>query len=409
MAYATTVQADNKPKTQEEISQYIQQGAGAQSGAQTGTEAKPVSQQTTQPQQPQQPATQQQPASTTNAQAAAGAQNQAGNSTAGTTPPAGSTGSTLPAYAAAYNFWQNNSAPAGPGANTIYKAPGSVGEMGINPNAPGYDPNAVNAPTWNQPGGSSQAAYDALTQLLSGDASGMDTSAIKNRLKEQRLIMARDEGRSSRQAAAGRGMLDSGQQAADERRIRQGANKDILGGFRDTDIAAAEASVKNKLAGSEALNSLLTGDVGRANVGFQNEFAGKQFEDAQNQFDFQAGQEANKNALAAALGLGGLQQGAAESALKSWAGGADTQLQSRNQDIEVAKNKTNELLGRLGISVNLEEIKAGTTRDKMQFLTDIFRTLVQNEQQNAQLGLNYAQMGQSMNQTMADLVKSIGA
>jgi hypothetical protein len=348
------------------------------------------------------------PASTTNAQAAATAQQAAGNSTAGTTPPPTAVGSGLPAYAANWNFWQNGSQPAGPGANTVYNAPGSLGAMGVDQNTAGYDPNANNAPVWSQPTGSSKAAYDALQGILGGDASGMDTSAIKNRLKEQRLIMEKDQGRQSRQAAAGRGMLDSGYQASQERRISNESKKDILGGFRDVDIAAADASVKNKLAGSEALNQILTGDVNRADTGWKNQFAGTEFEDKQNQFNFNAGQEKFNNQVNAGTQLGNLQREGANSALNSWQAGADNTMKGRDQDIQVAQHKTNELLTRMGLAVNLEEIQRGTSRDKMQFLTDIFQTLVQNEQHNAQMGLNYSQLGQSMNQTVMDLAKSIG-
>ena len=320
----------------------------------------------------------------------------------------GATGSNLPAYGANFSFWQNNSGPGQPGANTVYNAPGSLGAMGVNSNTAQYDPSGNNAPTWNQPGGSSQAAYQALQQILGGDASGMDTSAIKNRLKEQRLAMEKDQLGASRQSAAGRGMLDSGFQGGQERRLQSESRKDILGGFRDVDIAAADASVKNRLAGSEALNQLLSGDTARASTGFTHQLQGAQHEDQQNQFAFNAGQEQFNNQLNAGKTLEELRQGGAQSALQSYQSGADTSFKTREQDMQVAQHKTNELLGRLGIAVNLEEIAKGSSRDKMQFLTDIFQTLVQNEQHNAQMGLSYSQLGLDMKTMLANVVKGIG-
>jgi hypothetical protein len=60
------------------------------------------------------------------------------------------------------------------------------------------------------------------------------------------------------------------------------------------------------------------------------------------------------------------------------------------------------------LAVNLEEIAKGSSRDKMQFLTDIFKTLTQQEQFNATMGLNYNQLGMNMNEMMANIAKSIG-
>jgi len=236
----------------------------------------------------------------------------------------------------------------------------------------------------------------------------MDTHAIKNRLKEQRLIMEKDQGRQSRQAAAGRGMLDSGYQASQERRISNESKKDILGGFRDVDIAAAEMGTKNKMAASEALNSLLSGDVNRANTGWQNQFEGAKYGDDQNRFAYNSEMERQKAIGDQRATWEKAREAAANSELNKYQAGADSTFNARDQDLQAAQAKTSELIGRLGLAVNLEEIQRGSSRDKMQFLTDIFRTLVQQEQFNSQMGLNYGQLGQDMNKTLADVAKSIG-
>src|SRR6187551_1523445 len=110
--------------------------------------------------------------------------------TTGTAPsaapaPSAAVGSNLPAYAANYNsdWMKGNSSYAQPGDNTSYSGPGDLSEWGNFAGVPGYNAGANGAPAWNQPGGSSQAAYDALQGILGGDGSGMDTHAIKNRLK----------------------------------------------------------------------------------------------------------------------------------------------------------------------------------------------------------------------------------
>lgn len=295
--------------------------------------------------------------------------------------PSSATGSGLPPYGSNWAFnWQTGNTSMGVGA----PVPAQITpyEQVQGPNWAAYDPNNA---------GGATAAKTALQSLLSGDASGMDTSALKNRLKEQRLQMEGDQRASSRQAAAGRGMLDSGWQAADERRIGSSARKDILGGFRDVDIAAAELGARNKIAASSALDAVLSGETSRASTGFANALEGSKFTDQQKQF-----------ATSSDLDKGRLD-------LDTWATGADSAIKTRDQDIEVAKGKTNELIGRLGLAVNLDEIAAGSSRDKMQFLTDIFKILTQQEQFNAQMGFNYNQLGMDMNEILASVAKSIGA
>ena len=390
--------ATTKPKTPEELAA----GAGATQQTANPTAAKPVSAQSTTEQQG---VTQDIKPSTTNVQAAATAQNTVGNSTAGTTPPAGSTGSGLPAYAASYNFWQNSVVPPPAPEGAIYTPDAPTDYYS---GVPGYDPTGAAVPTWQAPGGSSQAAYDALTSMLSGDASGMDTSALKNKLKEQRLQMEKDQLATSRQAAAGRGMLDSGYQSGQERRIGGAARKDILGGFRDVDIAAAEAGARNKIAASTALDAVLTGDTSRADVGFNNQLASATQQDIQNQFDATHGLDVADAQTKAANDYQTLRQKGAASILDKYKAETATTMEGRAQDIQVAQAKSNELLGRLGIAVNLEGIERGTSRDKMQFLVDMFDTLVRNEQHNAQMGLSWAQMGLSMDEIMASLIKGLG-
>jgi hypothetical protein len=332
-------------------------------------------------------------------------------STTGT--PSSATGSGLPSYGSNWNFsWQtgnNSESRTGPGPDTRYHAPASLAAMGVNFSAlPNYNPGDTANPQWQAPGGNSNAAHDALNGLLTGDASGMDTSAMKNKLKEQRLMMEKDQMGASRQAAAGRGMLDSGWQEGSENRIRSASRKDILGGFRDVDIAAAEAGTRNKLAASEALNNLLTGDTTRADVGFDNTLEGSKFADDKNRYDAKLAFDTEKAVLDGALGVEDLKKDAAGTNLNSWQAGTNADQKLRDQDIEVAQGKTNELIARMGLAVNLEEIAKGSSRDKMQFLTDIFKTLTQQEQFNATMGLNYNQLGMNMNEMMANIAKSIG-
>lgn len=347
---------------------------------------------------------------------------------AGQTPakPASTVGSNLPAYAAAYNapWMQQANNIEKPGVNTSYQAPTSLAAMGVSFDDAKYNPSA-SAPQW---GGSAQwtdqegtndASYEALNQILTGDGSGMDTSAMKNRLKEQRLQMGKDERGAAQQQAASRGMLGSGFQQAQDRKINSAANKDILGGFRDVDIASAQEGTKNKLAATEALESVLSGRTTRADVGFENTQAGKEadfdkglegakFKEGQDQFGAEFGLNKANAQLGAGMSLEGLKQGGAASELAKWGAGTDAQLKGQEQDLAVAQGKTNELLGRMGLAVNLEDIAQRSDRDKKQFLVDMFRTLVENEQHNSQLGLGYSQLGQSMNEMMANMAKSIG-
>jgi hypothetical protein len=409
-ATATTTQ-----KTPEQLAAEAQQAAGtAATGQAQGAGTTPAIGTGTTAQQP--------PPATTPAPATSGAQTQqqstAGNSTQGTTPPASTVGSNVPPFAAQYNYpWMQQAITSPmPGANTQVATPGAAGQSNVNWGAiPQYDAQGNILPGWTPPAGDSSAARDALNQLLSGDASGMDVSGIKNKLKEQALQMQKDQMTTSRQAAAGRGMLDSGYQSGQERRIAGATQKDILGNFRDTDIKAAEASTKNKIDASNILNQVLTGDTNRADVGFDNLLEAATQQDEQNQFGAQHGldvanaqvDETNAN-TSAYTATNNAQQGAAGTNLASYQSGQDVQNANRAQDLQVAQAKTTELIARLGLAVNLEEVKRGNSQDKMRFLTDIFQTLVQNEQHNGQLGLGYAQLGMNMTEVLANAAKSIG-
>lgn len=407
MAATATTPPVNGGKTQEEIAAYIQQGAGAgqpASAAGTGTATSAIGTGATAQQKPPVAA----PA-TSNSQAQAQPQQQAaGNSTQGTTPPSSTVGSNVPAFAAQYNYpWMQQaiSSPM-PGADTQVGMPGGTGVDWQN--LPGYDPNAVGGPTWNAPAGDSSAARAALEQVLGGDASGMDVSAIKNKLKEQALQMQKDAMTTSRQAAAGRGMLDSGYQSGQERRIGNETQKNILGNFRETDIKAAENATKNKLDASEILNTVLSGDTERADVGFENLFDLAKQQDDQNQFDATHGLDTAQSQIDDYTAMNNAKQGAAQTNTDSYRAGQDVANANRAQDLQVAQAKTTELIARLGLAVNLEEVKRGNSQDKMRFLTDIFQTLVQNEQHNGQLGLGYAQLGMNMTEILTNAAKSIG-
>jgi hypothetical protein len=321
--------------------------------------------------------------------------------------PSSATGSGLPSYGANWQFnWQAGQLPQ-PGANTAYQAPSSLAAMGVNFSNLGYNSGST-APGWTAPQGDSSAAHSALNAILSGSGSGMDTSALKNKLKEQRLSMAKDERDNFRQSEASRGMLDSGMASAGERRIGSAARKDILGGFRDIDIADADLGTKNKMVAATALNQLLTGDTERADTGFDNTLDTAKFEDDKTRWGSNFNLLKEKAALEAAMGLEENKQKAAGIGIEGYKAGTETSLAEQDQEIEIAKGKTNELLGRMGLAVNLEELARGSSRDKMQFLTDIFDILVRNEQFNSQMGFNYSQLGGSMNEMMANIAKSIG-
>jgi hypothetical protein len=334
---------------------------------------------------------------------------QAGNSTQGTTPPASTVGSGVPPYAANYNAyaWMNSPIQSPmPWSNTQVATPGGTG---VNWGAiPQYDANGTVMPGWTPPQGDSTAAKNALNQVLTGDASGMDVSAIKNRLKEQALQMEKDQMSTSRQAAAGRGMLDSGYQAGQERRIAGATQKDILGNFRSTDEKAAEQGTKNRIDASNVLNQVLTGDTSRADVGFDNLMDVATQQDQQNQFAATNAINQGNAQVADYTATNTAQQNAAATNLASYQSGMDVQNANRAQDLQVAQARTTELIARLGLAVNLEEVKRGTSQDKMRFLTEIFNTLVQNEQANGQLGLGYAQLGMSMTQVLSNAAQSIG-
>ncbi len=102
----------------------------------------------------------------------------------------------------------------------------------------------------SQPQFSSQSpAQDALTWSINNPTLGPDvTNQMKGALRDQAGLMAQQGGTQAAQAAASRGLSGGGWEQQQQRSVTQDAMSNLLGGFRDIDINAADTNRKNLLA-----------------------------------------------------------------------------------------------------------------------------------------------------------------
>jgi hypothetical protein len=169
----------------------------------------------------------------------------------------------------------------------------------------------------DQAGGNAQQNA-LLQQLMANPGWGADAvNQMKSGQKESALSMQQQQQMAMQQAAAGRGLLDSGQQIADQRRLADTTQSNILGGYRNIDIANAQNTFGNQIAALGASDQTLNSQANRATSFYNTGLAGQQAQQGNLQAQAASGQNATNFALQQAMAQQGLYQNAASSQLQS--------------------------------------------------------------------------------------------
>lgn len=101
----------------------------------------------------------------------------------------------------------------------------------------------------------------ALQQALAGNP--LESEKMKARLREDATAMGQQQQQQVDQNVAGRGTFGGGWQGAEKANIGQDTTSNILSGYRDVDIAAADRKQSDLLAALGASENIAGGQFGR--------------------------------------------------------------------------------------------------------------------------------------------------
>lgn len=303
----------------------------------------------------------------------------------------------------------------------------------FNQNAPApYNPGQVSQ--FNAPNLSPQEAaqWQAIQHVLNNPGLG-DTSGLKEQQKEAALRMQQDalSQNANRAAASGRSGF-GGVASANARRIGDATQGNILGAYRDIDIANQERANADRLAAAGMAESAIAGRAGRAQdfyrtglagqlaqedlnlQGFNSRMQGAEFEANQqarqadeNARGFEAQFKGPQFMLESMLQQEGLNQAGAQSGLDAY----NTDLAAFNawRD-DLSRNRQLDLQGQLG-NRGLDIDESRLAQQGSQFDRGLqldWANLMNNAYMGrAGLGLNYAQLQQQGQNSMQSLLAQI--
>lgn len=303
----------------------------------------------------------------------------------------------------------------------------------FNQNAPApYSPGQVSQ--FNAPNLSPQEAaqWQAIQHVLNNPGLG-DTSGLKEQQKEAALQMQQDalQQNANRAAASGRSGF-GGIASANARRIGDATQGNILGSYRDIDIANAERANADRLAAAGMAESAIAGRAGRAQDFYRTGLAGQLAQEDLNLQGFNSRMqgaefEANQQARQADENARGFEaqfkgpQFMLESMLKQEQlnqAGAQSGLDAYNTDLaafnswrdDLARNRQLDLQGQLG-NRGLDIDQSRLTQQGSQFDRSLqldWASLMNNAYLGrAGLGLNYAQLQQQGQQGLQSFISQI--
>lgn len=133
---------------------------------------------------------------------------------------------------------------------------------------------------------------NALQQALTNNPyNEANTGAMKERLKEQAVQIGEQNKQGLAEGAIARGRLGGGFAEAANAGQDQSTQEQILKGFRDIDLAAAQGKQASTLAAADAINASLSGEMSRASQGFQNNLASYGANQGERQFGANFGRQ----------------------------------------------------------------------------------------------------------------------
>lgn len=177
-----------------------------------------------------------------------------------------------------------------------------------------------------------EGQQDALLQQVMNNPglSPAAVNAMKERGKSQTLAMSQQLQQQAAQRGATTGM--SGLAGADQRRIGNAALGDIMSGYRDIDIAAADRLNSDRLNALQASEGIAQGRGNRASqfyqTGLQGQMAQEELRRAQNASE----QNATQFGLTRGIAQEGLNQAGADSAFRA------TQFNAQQQGLQADEN-----------------------------------------------------------------------
>jgi hypothetical protein len=216
---------------------------------------------------------------------------------------------------------------AQPGAMTP-GVPGAPGMQGVNnraatsPYTPGqlptqglsaYAPGKLSQFTAPNQGGANQMQQQALMQALQsgGSMNPQVVAQMKGAQQEQGATMLQQAQQRAAQNAATMGRAGSGLQDVQNRRLQDSMQSQLLGGYRDIDINAAQTNFDDVLRASGALDASLGREAGTATDFYRTGLTGQMAQEGLNQAGVNSQNEGVRFALERALAQEGLNQSAA--------------------------------------------------------------------------------------------------
>lgn len=155
----------------------------------------------------------------------------------------------------------------------------------------------------------SQQQQALVQQMMANPGWGPDAvNQMKASQKDTALSMQQQQQQALQGAAVGRGMLNSGFELGNERRLADTTQQNILGSYRDIDIANAQNTFQNQATAANTAENALTGQANRATQFYGAGLSGQQAQQGNLQAQAASGQNATQLALQQALGQFGVQQ-----------------------------------------------------------------------------------------------------
>jgi hypothetical protein len=279
------------------------------------------------------------------------------------------------------------------------------------------------------------AGQSALAQKILAQPETMSpeiVAQLKEKNKESALLMQQQIAQAIRQGAVGRGAVDSGRTLAREEGAFGDMLNQVLTGNRDIDIAAAQTNRADQLQALGAIESLLSGQMGRASTVFGNTLQGQTAQAADSR-------TAAQDAIARAItGYDASRQGA-EFDLRQQGANADERFRGHQSERSAEDAALQRVLAQFGIDESVANntlANRGETRADAAFglqrelgigglELDRFRTgeqsrqfdesnalnilqfLEQQRQHNNNLGFNYNQLQNSGQNSLVQMVMSL--
>jgi hypothetical protein len=168
---------------------------------------------------------------------------------------------------------------------TVY----TPGQLNTGVNFQGYNPTQMQQYQGMDFSGIQGQQNQLLSQLLSNPSlSPQVIEQIKARQRESAMAMGGQQQQMAAQNAASRGTNLDSQFTNTQQDINNDVRSNILGNYRDIDIAAAQSARGDQLAALQAAEQVMSGQLGRQGQQFQYGLQGQQAQAGENQYGFES-------------------------------------------------------------------------------------------------------------------------